>query len=348
MCMGNIEIPVSEPDLLEVTLNGMDISCFGLGDGTIDATATGGTVPYNYTWTPTQTNTPNLTDLNAGDYTVSITDSNGCTATAMTTIIEPAPVNIDSITSTDNACFGGSDGQLTVFASGGSPPFQYSVDGVNFQDSPTLMNLPSGTITVTIRDVFECDFSTETNISQPFELIADAGNDVEIDLSFTTDLNAILTNSTIEHTILWTPETGLSCIDCFSPTAAPPVTTTYVATITTIEGCMATDSVTVTVNDVRPVYIPNIFSPNFDGSNDFFTAFGGQAATLIKEFRIYNRWGGLMYEATDVPPNDFSVGWDGTASNGREVEQGVYVYHIRMEFFDGAIFDYEGDVMVVR
>ena len=348
MCTGNIELEITEPDLLEVTLDGMDISCFGSSDGTIDATAIGGTVPYDYDWTPMQTNTPSLTDLNAGDYTLSITDSNGCTATAMTTITEPAPVSIDSITSIDNACFGGSAGQLTVFASGGSPPFQYSIDGVNFQDSPTLTNLPSGTTTVTIRDVFGCDFSTESNISQPFELIVDAGNDVEIDLSFSTELNAVLTNSTIEHTIEWTPPTGLSCIDCFSPTAEPPVTTTYLATITTIEGCTASDSVRVTVNDVRPVYIPNIFSPNFDGANDTFTAFGGQAATLIREFRVYDRWGGLVYTATDLDPNNLSVGWDGTASNGREVAQGVYAYHIRMEFFDGEIFDYEGDVMVVR
>ena len=201
---------------------------------------------------------------------------------------------------------------------------------------------------MTIRDVFGCDFSTEANISQPFELILDAGNDVEIDLSYTTDLNAILTNSTIEHTILWTPEIGLSCTDCFDPIAAPPFTTTYVATITTIEGCTATDSVTVAVNDVRPVYIPNIFSPNFDGANDTFTAFGGQAATLIKEFRVYNRWGGLVFEGIDIDPNNLSEGWNGTASNGRKVDQGVYVYHIRMEFFDGEIFDYQGDVMVVR
>ncbi len=348
MCTGNIDIVISEPDLLEVTLTGMDISCFGYGDGTIDAVATGGTIPYTYTWNPTQNNTAEIAGLDAGDYTLTVTDENGCTATAMTTIIEPDPVNIDSIVSTDNVCFGGAAGELTVYPSGGSPPFQYSADGVNFQDSPTLTGLPSGTVTVTIRDVFGCDFSTETNISQPSELIVYAGEDVEIDLSYTTDLNAILTNSTIEHTILWTPETGLSCIDCFSPTAAPPVTTTYVATITTIEGCTATDSVTVTVNDVRPVYIPNIFSPNFDGANDTFTAFGGQAATLIKEFRVYNRWGGLVFEGIDIDPNNLSAGWDGTASNGRKVDQGVYVYHIRMEFFDGEIFDYQGDVMVVR
>jgi|GEM_PF-92852 len=347
MCMGNIDIEIMEPDVLEVTLDGMDISCFGYDDGSVDATTIGGTMPYSYSWNPVQTDTSNLTDLSAGDYTVSVTDNNGCTATAMATIIEPLAVNIDSIMTADNACFGGTDGALTIFPSGGSPPFQYSSDGITFQDSPTLTGLSSGTVTVTIRDVFGCDFSAETTISQPIELILNAGNDVEIDLSYTTDLDAVLTNSNIEHTIVWTPEIGLSCTDCFDPTAAPPITTTYVATITTIEGCTATDSVTVTVNDVRPVYIPNVFSPNFDGSNDNFTAFGGQAATLIKAFRVFDRWGGLMYVATNIDPNNLSVGWDGT-NNGREVGQGVYVYHIRIEFFDGEIFDYQGDVMVVR
>ena len=348
MCTGSIDIVIDEPDVLEVTLNAMDISCFGYGDGTIDAVTTGGTTPYIYTWNPTQVDIANITDLEAGDYSITVTDDNGCTAMDMTPITEPAAVNIDSITATDNVCFGGVAGELTVFASGGSPPFQYSSDGVNFQDSPTLTGLPSGTITVTIRDEFGCDFSAEADISQPVALILDAGDDVEIDLSFSTDLDAVLTNSTVSHTIEWLPPTGLSCTDCFSPTATPPVTTTYAATITTIEGCTATDSVTVTVNDVRPVYIPNIFSPNLDGANDTFTAFGGQAATNIKEFRVYNRWGGLVYEATDIAPSVLSQGWDGTSANGRNVDQGVYVYHIRMEFFDGEIFDYEGDVMVVR
>jgi len=347
MCMGNIDIVITEPDLLEVTLDGMDISCFGYDDGTIDAVATGGTMPYTYTWNPTQTNTANLTDLTAGDYSLTVTDENGCVATSMTTIIEPAPVNIDSIISADNVCFGGTDGELTVYPSGGSPPFQYSADGVNFQDSPTLTNLPSGTVTVTIRDVFGCDFSTEADISQPVELILDAGEDVEIDLSYSTELNAVLINGIID-TITWSPPIELSCIGCVNPTAMPPVTTTYIATAMTPEGCTVIDSVTVIVNDVRPVYIPNIFSPNFDGSNDTFTAFGGQAATLIKEFRVYNRWGGLVFEGTDIDPNNLSAGWNGTASNGRKVDQGVYVYHIRMEFFDGEIFDYQGDVMVVR
>ena len=346
MCMGDTMITVTEPDLLVVALDSTDISCFGEVDGMIDAFATGGTPAYTYTWQPAQANTPELDGLNAGDYSLTVTDENGCVATATTTVIEPAPINIDDIIADDNECFGGTDGQLTVDASGGNPPFMYSANGGVFQTDSILTGLPAGTITVTVQDASGCETSAEADISQPAELIFDAGDDVEIDLSYSTDLNAILANSTIDS-ILWSPSVGLSRPDIVNPTAMPPVTTTYVATAITPEGCEISDSVTVTVNDVRPVYIPNIFSPNFDGANDTFTAFGGQAATLIKEFRVYDRWGGLMYESTDIDPNNLSAGWDGTAPNGREVAQGVYVYHIRMEFFDGAIFDYQGDVMVV-
>jgi len=350
LCTGSIEIIIEEPDLLEVTLDSMgNISCFGYGDGWINAVTTGGTGAYTYTWEPIQTNTANLTDLEAGDYSLTVTDENGCTASDMTTIIEPAPVNIDSIRATDNVCFGGSEGTLTVFVSGGTPPFMYRADSLPFQDSPTLVGLPAGTITVTIQDERGCEFFTEADISQPAELILDAGEDVEIDLSYSTDLGVTLIGSNIDS-IQWSPPTGLDCAieDCLNPTVTPPVTTTYVVTIVTPEKCRISDSVTVFVNDVRPVYIPNIFSPNFDGANDTFTAFGGQAATLIKEFRVYNRWGGLVYETTNIDPNNLSAGWDGTASNGREVDQGVYIYHFRIEFFDGQVFDYQGDVMVVR
>jgi len=348
MCTGNIDIVIAEPDLLEVSLSDKDsVSCFGYGDGEINAAVMGGTMPYTYAWNPTQTNTANLTDLDPGDYSLTVTDQNGCTATATTTITEPAPLTIESITVMDNVCFGISEGELTVTASGGSPPFQYSSDGITFQDSPTLTDLPAGTITVTIRDASGCDFSTEADISEPAELILDAGDDVEIDLSYSTDLSVVLLNSTIDS-IIWSPPLGLDCVDCLNPIASPPFTTTYVATAITPENCEIRDSVTVTVNDVRPVYIPNIFSPNFDGKNDNFTAFGGQAATLIREFRVYDRWGGLVYEATNLDPNNLAVGWNGTVKNGREAAQGVYVYHIRMEFFDQQIFDYQGDVMLVR
>ena len=349
MCEGEITIDLNQPDTLTTNLMGMDIGCFGDTDGGITSQSAGGTPPYNYTWDPPQVGNPtDLSNLVAGTYSLTLTDANDCVATSSATIIEPQPVNIDSIVVADNACFGGSAGELTVYVSGGTPPFQYSSDGINFQNSNTLDGLDSGAVTVTILDDSGCIISVDAEITQPGELIVDAGQDVEISLGLSADLNASLTNSSADHTILWTPPTGLTCIECFDPVATPPVTTTYVATITTTaDGCVVSDSVTVFVNEVRPVYIPNVFSPNFDGMNDVFMVFGSVAVAQVKEFQVFDRWGNLVYETENVITDNPDYGWDGTFK-GKPVNPGVYVYSIGIEFIDSRIIQYKGSVTVVR
>ncbi|MBK8195951.1 MAG: gliding motility-associated C-terminal domain-containing protein [Lewinellaceae bacterium] len=83
-------------------------------------------------------------------------------------------------------------------------------------------------------------------------------------------------------------------------------------TIVDSSGCMASDMVTVIVNKIRDIYIPNAFSPDGNGINDVFTIYGGIAAESVLVFRIYNRWGGLIYEGTNFPLNSESDGWRGS------------------------------------
>ncbi len=346
-CFGNFEIEVQQPDSLIVDLLVMDISCFGYDDGMISADAMGGTGDYTYNWSPAFGDTSMIADLVPGDYFLTVTDENGCAATADAMIIEPAEVGIDSIIVQDNVCFGASDGQMTVYAFGGNPPFEYSSDGINFQTDSLLTGLEAGTYTITIRDIFGCDFSSTASISEPFELILDARYDQEVDLGYSANIDAVLLNSNVEHTIEWTPAAGLSCTDCFDPIATPVQTTNYVATITTVQGCTATDSLTITVNDVRPVYIPNVFSPNYDGTNDVFMVHGGLAVSQVLEFNVFDRWGGLVFQAENVPTDDSQFGWDGSVK-GKAVNNGVYVYIAKVEYIDGVVIDYKGSVTVVK
>lgn len=104
---------------------------------------------------------------------------------------------------------------------------------------------------------------------------------------------------------------------------------------------------TVTVIPVRPVYIPNIFTPNYDGINDYFTAYGGPAARRIESMKIFNRWGGLMYETAGIPLGEEPLGWDGTF-NGKVLNSGVYVYLIEVSFLDDVKFTYSGDINLIR
>jgi gliding motility-associated-like protein len=117
-------------------------------------------------------------------------------------------------------------------------------------------------------------------------------------------------------------------------------------TVTNEAGCVATDDVLVQVNIVRPVYIPNVFSPNNDGINDRFTVYAGPAADFVESLQIYSRWGELVFE-NSFTPNDELAGWDGTF-NGQLVNPGVFTYLARVHFLDQKVVNYAGTVTVLR
>ena len=97
----------------------------------------------------------------------------------------------------------------------------------------------------------------------------------------------------------------------------------------------------------RPIYIPNAFSPNFDGQNDGFTIYSGPAAANIQILRIYNRWGALVFEAKDIPLNDPNLGWNGIFK-GKEMDSGVFAFYALVEFVDAEVVLYEGDLTLVK
>ncbi len=133
--------------------------------------------------------------------------------------------------------------------------------------------------------------------------------------------------------ILWFPSATLDCYYCIEPVAQPASTTTYSAIIfySMINAyCTSSDSVTVIVYNEcgqENMYIPNTFTPNGDGKNDAFYP-RGYGLMDITIFRIFDRWGNLLYEATDIKPNDKNTAWYGTDRRGKNVDPGVYVYYM--------------------
>ncbi len=161
------------------------------------------------------------------------------------------------------------------------------------------------------------------------QLIANAPNNVLYDLS-------------------WTPSATLSCSDCYDPIANPTETTTY--TFQYRYGNDCTDSRFIIVEKINSeVIIPNIFSPNGDGSNDqFYVKLPDGIIGLIKVMRVYDRWGNLIFNNKDIPPNEPAQGWQGSM-NGTFVVPGVYVYYLEIQI-DGklGVDKYSGDITVTR
>ncbi|MCC6724160.1 MAG: gliding motility-associated C-terminal domain-containing protein [Saprospiraceae bacterium] len=344
-CPGNFTIEVVDFPVLEPNISSVDISCFGELDGSAMVSPSGGAGNYTYLWN-TGATTASIEGLPAGTYTVTVTDENGCAKIATTTIVEPAELTM-SLETTDVICFGDETGVIEFSAVGGTPPYEYSANGQDFQAASPITGLAAGNYDATVRDSRGCTFTLPAIINQPPPIIVEAGPDQTVDLGYTAKINALVTPVNLPVTLTWAPDATLSCADCLGPTALPLGTTTYVLTAVDQNGCIGLDSVTIFVNLVRPVYFPNSFSPNGDGINDYFTGFGGPAAKTIRKLKIFDRWGDQVFEGTDLQLGNVVMGWDGYF-RGKEMDPGIFAYLAQVEFIDGVVVLFEGDVMIVR
>jgi gliding motility-associated-like protein len=148
-------------------------------------------------------------------------------------------------------------------------------------------------------------------------------------------------------TFLWTPSESLTCADCPSPMASPTKTTVYNITAFTDFGCADSAKVTIhVVCDNSQLFIPNTFTPNGDGQNDIFYPRGVGLDELMA-FRVYNRWGEVVYSRTNVKLNDKTNGWDGTFK-GKELSPDVFVYTVEAQCHNGEVLKLKGDITLVR
>lgn len=138
----------------------------------------------------------------------------------------------------------------------------------------------------------------------------------------------------------WFPSSGLSADNIPDPMASPEVRTRYFVTATTENGCQVIDSIDILVNTESVLELPNAFTPG-NGINNIFKPVKRGAATL-KYFRVYNRWGNVVFETTDI-----NQGWDGTYK-GTPQPLGVYIYDVEAETPSGQVFNKKGNVTLLR
>jgi gliding motility-associated-like protein len=148
--------------------------------------------------------------------------------------------------------------------------------------------------------------------------------------------------------VIWEPfDANISCVECIDPLAWPYYTTTYTATLVDIYGCITRDDKTIYVDRRTKVYAPNIFSPNGDDDNDFFTLYTDHQIDVILSLKIYSRWGEMVYENGNFKPGVEKDGWDGTFKN-QKVNPGVFAWYAIVQLVDGTERLIKGDVTVVR
>ena len=157
---------ITEPAALAHTVNIIQPGC-GLATGTATITESGGTAPYTYAWSPSGGNGPTASGLTPGNYTVTVTDNNGCVDNINVVIANATTPTISITIKKDASCFGLSDGSATALATAGNVPYMYSWNTVPAQTNATATNLAAGTYTVTVTDNNGCSASTSVQITEP-------------------------------------------------------------------------------------------------------------------------------------------------------------------------------------
>jgi gliding motility-associated-like protein len=307
-----------------------------------------GTGGVSYVWDPpatlscTSCNPTLATPTVQSTYTVVGTDVYGCKGTDTVT------VGLRTHT------FASGWGDTTVCR--GTPVPLYDTGGTKFTwipaaglSSSTIWNpiaAPQATTTYTvIAQLGSCipDTNYITVVVNPLPTV-DAGPDQRLLAGSQAQIRA---TGTLMDQIRWSPSESLSCDSCIDPVASMSVTTTYKIDVKTEFGCPASDSVTIYIFcDNSQVFIPNSFTPNGDGQNDVFYP-RGMGLKSIKTFRIYNRWGELLFEKEGINLNDASVGWDGFYSGGSP-RPDVYVYLLEATCYTGETIFIKGDVTIIR
>lgn len=311
---------------------------------------------YSYTWTTGNGNivsggntlTPTV-DM-AGVYTLQVTNSaNGCTNTGTVTVeYDPAvPTGFD-LTVKQIRCFGETNGFIAINSViGGTQPFQFTFNGGPASGTGQFSQLSQGTYVIALEDANGCTLDTAVAITAPGALTVDLEDNVLLQLGESVTVTATITGTTPIESITWNPPAP--CItDCLSYDTLP--THSYQQTITVVDsnGCISTDRQIIQVDRSRRIYVPNVFNPgSSDPLNSFLMIQGGTDVRQIKNWQIFDRWGNAIFSANDFQPNDPTYAWNGKA-RGDDAASAVYVWYVEVEFIDGEVELFKGDVTLVR
>lgn len=345
-CTATYDLNIPEPAPFSAVIEEVEsISCGGEADGGLLALSNGG-IGTNFQFLWSDMNIGNFnSNLSSGAYDVTVTDEVGCTTVASYDLGEPIPINFD-LGITDVNCWNGlSSGNIIVEnVTGGTEPYVYGIGQNAFNSLPSFSQLVAGSYQVYVQDANGCEGNQVGIINLPNLIEVNLGDDYEIDLGESVELEVPvnLDNALIE----WNVD---SCQNCPILELMPLNSTGYqVNVLDTITGCSDSDVIWVYVSKDRKVFIPNAFSPDGNGLNDYLTIFADNASIRsIPSFKVFNRWGDLVFEREDLLPNVETEGWNGYFNN-KKMQSGVYIYIAEIEFIDGEIEIFKGDITLIE
>lgn len=346
----NMEFPnVSfiEPDTLDCITAMVSIDALNSSSGNI----------YSYNWATVNgtfvrgTNSL-LPSVNApGWYTLSITNIfNGCTTIDSIEVIEaPNVLSWNQVTADQPNC-NQPFGNVTINVNGGNQPLMFSINGgTDFFTSNQFSDLPPGNLDIVVIDNNGCSLDTSLSITIPTDLQVSLLPQITLNLGEEFTLNPVLNLDTgAIASFTWMPASNLSCSDCYRPVLTAAANETITVSVVDTNGCVAMAEIEITLETNYNTFFPNAFSPNGDGINDTFHPFAqGNIVGKVKTLLVFDRWGNLLFQNQNFQANDPDAGWDGRYK-GKAMDQNVFVFYAEIEYLDGTIETFKGDLTLYR
>lgn len=239
-CIVTGTVTITQPPVLTAATTSTNETCDYLNNGTATAIPGGGTPGYTYSWAPGGMTTAVVSGLATGTYTVTITDSRGCTAIAFATITQPITLTV-AMNQVDVSCFAGNDGTASASPSGGTPGYTY-LWAPGGATTSNISGLTIGTYTVTVTDNQGCQAQNTVTITQPVAPLSMSQVITNVSCSGGSDGTISITASggTATYTYLWLPGGQTTSSITGQPAG------TYTITVTDAEGCQLTNNYTIT------------------------------------------------------------------------------------------------------
>ena len=285
--------------------NGFNTTCFDSTDGELTADITGGVSEYDLQWFD-DTNNPigsdlTITGLDCGSYTLNVLDQNGCTETASIQVTCPTQITADLLV-TPNSCSDLlSEGAIDITPSGGSGvgyTFSWQdQDGVDYGVNEDLVNLPSGTYTVTITDSDGCSRTISTQVTNE-ESVTISVSDLDNNSCFESCDGSIaidVTGAPGEYTVEWSTLDGVYSADEDLTGLCPD---TYFVVVTSEDGCQASQQFIITQPTEIIIELISTLDPGCQGQNsgEIDIAVSGGGGPLTTEWEPLGEFGGSTDE----------------------------------------------------
>ncbi|MCE2846178.1 MAG: hypothetical protein LW707_03980, partial [Sphingobacteriales bacterium] len=278
-------------------LNQTNVACNGGSTGSVQVGPVGGTAPFNYTWSPAVSNSNSASGLAAGNYTVTITDNSGCTATVAIAITQPPALTASVISNTPQSCVGVSDGALTVQGLGGSSG--YSVSWSNGASGATASGLAPGSYTATVTDANGCTTTVTANVAAATPIVPTINSVVPVSCNGGANGSATASASggTAGYSYAWS--NGASGVTASGLSAG-----NYVVTITDGSGCTVTTQTSI-VQPAAIVAQPST-NPSTCGNSNGSASVSVSGGTPVYSYN-WAPSGGSGSSATGLAAGTYSV-----------------------------------------